>query len=243
MQKVDWQPLHEVAYRELRHAIMTARYAPGEAITVRAAAAALGVSPMPVRAAFSRLVAERVVESRTRGGIAIPAMTRERFDDLVDMRVLLEGTAAERAAGRVTPAQLSTLHDLAVKLADAVKVNDRAYLELNQVFKFTVCGAAGSHALTDLVERLWLQYGPFMHYYAQDIKLLSETDEYSTIVDALRRGDAKEARLATARDILGGAAFIVRIGQFSDEPDSEDFGAPRLLAEEIAGPALAAPEI
>lgn len=216
LRRVEWEPLQEIAYRELRRAIMSARYAPGHMFTVRATAAALGVSAMPVRAAFSRLVAERAVQSLENGTVAIPTMSRVRFDDLVVMRILLEGTAAERAASRITRPQLTKLKKLAAALAKAVKENNPIYLDLNQSFKFTVCEAAGSPTLEDLVERLWLQFGPFMHFYAEDIKSLSRTDQYSAVVDALSRGDAVEAREATAKDIIGGAEFIVKVGHFVD---------------------------
>ncbi|WP_276947053.1 MULTISPECIES: GntR family transcriptional regulator [Ferrimicrobium] len=214
LRKIEWVPLQELVYRELRRAIMSARYAPGQVLTVRATAAALGVSSMPVRAAFSRLVAERVVQSLENGTVVIPTMSRDRFDDLVNMRVLLEGTAAELAASRVTQSQLANLKELALALGRASKANDLAYLDLNQSFKFTVCDAAGSPTLKDLIERLWLQFGPFMSTYATDIRNLSSTDEYLNVVDALSRGDVTEARLATVRDILGGAEFIIRVGEF-----------------------------
>jgi hypothetical protein len=55
-----------------------------------------------------------------------------------------------------------------------------------------------------------------MHAYAHDIKDLSRTDEYITVIEALSRGDAVEARLATVRDILGGAEFIMKVGEFVD---------------------------
>lgn len=216
LRKIEWEPLQEVAYRELRRAIMSARYAPGQTLTVRATAAALGVSSMPVRAAFSRLVAERAVQALENGTVVIPTMSRVRFDDLVNMRVMLEGAAAERAASRVSRSELSALRKLALALSNASKANDLLYLDLNQSFKFTVCDAAGSPTLKDLVERLWLQFGPFMYTYAKDIRELSTTDEYFNIVKALSRGDASMARLATERDILGGAKFIIKVGEFVD---------------------------
>jgi DNA-binding GntR family transcriptional regulator len=216
LQRLKWEPLQEVVYQELRRAIMSAQYAPGQALKVRATANVLGVSDMPVRAAFSRLVAERAVMSLVNGTVIIPTMSRDRFDDLLEMRLLLEGTAAERAASRVTRSQLAELRRLAQAIRRAAKANDVAYLGLNQSFKFTVCDASGSPTLRDLVERLWLQFGPFMHAYAHDIKDLSRTDEYITVIEALSRGDAVEARLATVRDILGGAEFIMKVGEFVD---------------------------
>lgn len=217
LKKINWEPLHEIAYRELRRAIMSARYAPGETLTVRATADALGVSPMPVRAAFSRLIAERAVEALGNGTVIIPVMTRARFDDLVGMRLLLEVTAAEWAAHNVTPTQLERLEYLAKALTEAAGRNSIEYLDLNQEYKFTICDASGSPALRDLVERLWLQYGPFMHTYVQDFRALSLTDEYVDVAKALAKGDAAEARAAMERDIHGGVDFILNLGHFVED--------------------------
>lgn len=45
-------------YAQLREAIMTGRFAPGQALSLRGVAEAVGSSTMPVRAALTRLQAE-----------------------------------------------------------------------------------------------------------------------------------------------------------------------------------------
>ncbi|MGY9050084.1 hypothetical protein P775_14000 [Puniceibacterium antarcticum] len=49
------QPLHEVVYARLRHAIMSGLIAPGRKLTSRKLARELGTSDMPVRSALLRL--------------------------------------------------------------------------------------------------------------------------------------------------------------------------------------------
>ena len=51
--------MHERVYRELRSRLIGGRVVPGRAVTLRGLAGELCVSPMPVREAVSRLVAER----------------------------------------------------------------------------------------------------------------------------------------------------------------------------------------
>jgi DNA-binding GntR family transcriptional regulator len=226
--KVNWEPLHEVVYRELRSAIMSAKYSPGDTLTVRATAAALGVSPMPVRAAFSRLTAELAVNSQANGTVVIPTLTKSRFNELVELRILLEGTAAEKAAAVVTKKELKALKSLAERKTDAAQSGSaEQYLDFNQRFKFAIYRAARSPVLEDLIERLWIQIGPFMHYYTRDIRIQVETDEHWAVLAALQEENGVAAREAIVRDIRGGADFLMKIGDFDhDQPSRGTAVAP-----------------
>ena len=74
----------------------------------------------------------------------------------------------------------------------------------------------GDPVLADLIERLWLQVGPFMHYYVRDISAQADTDEYAVIVDALKSGDGPAARAAMERDVRAGWLFLAEHGTFAD---------------------------
>ena len=211
LSKLSRNPLHERTYQTLKSAIMAARFAPGEKLTVRGVAAELGVSPMPVRAAFARLMAEKAVEQNASGTVLIPRMTRERYRELIDLRALLEGKAAEMAAGRITAAQMQELEKIGKALSNASKSgNATAYVDLNKRFKFAVVAAAKVLTLAHLVEHLWLQVGPFMHNYATDVQDQHELDRHMEVIDALKERDGAAAREAIVRDILDGAHYLFR---------------------------------
>jgi DNA-binding GntR family transcriptional regulator len=215
--KIHWEPLHEVTYQAIRAAIMTAQYKPGESLTVRKTAKTLGVSPMPVRAAFSRLVAERAVELQSNGTVVIPTMTRAHFNELVELRILLEGLATAKAASRITSKDLKKLEQLAIRLTEACESgNAERYLKYNRAFKFAIYEAARAPALEDLIERLWVQLGPFMYFYTRDIGIQAESDQQLLALKALRDGDADTARLAIESDIRAGGAFLGEFGDFDD---------------------------
>ena len=192
---------------------MSARFAPGDRLTVRGIAAEFGVSAMPVRAAFSRLIAEKAVVQNASGTIEIPHMTREHYRELIMLRALLEGRAAEIAALRITPAELKDLKSIGEKLTKASKSGDAdAYITLNQKFKFAVVASAKSPVLGELVERLWLQVGPFMRFYAAEVHVQHELDRHMEAIDSMARGDAVAARQAIERDIIDGAEFLFSSG-------------------------------
>lgn len=209
--KIAREPLHDKVYHELRAAIMAGRFAPGERLTVRGIAEELGVSPMPVRGAFTRLVADRIVSQNASGGVELPKMSRDDYVERLDLRALLEGRAAVLAAQKANARTVTQLGKLADALTDASLSGDaRGYVNANNKFKFAIVEAAESEPLMDLVERLWLQVGPFMHLFQTDVRHQAEIDRHHQVVEAISKGDGDTARLEIERDIRDGIAFLLR---------------------------------
>lgn len=216
--KLSREPLHDRVYKELRRALMAAHFTPGEQLTLRATAERLGVSVMPVRAAFNRLVAERAVTLLPNGSLVIPQMSANRFEELVELRLKLEGLAANKAAKTISPAELDVLARISDDLTSAGTAGDgERYLDLNNAFKFTIYEASRSPELFSLIEAIWLQFGPFMHNYAKDVRVQTVDDRHDEILAALRAGDGDEAQKAMEADIAGGAKFLATVATF--EPD------------------------
>src|SRR5262245_21693254 len=67
---LERQTLNDQVYRDLRNLIMSGRLAPGQTITIRTLAGAIGVSPMPVRGALHRLLTEGALELRANRSFA-----------------------------------------------------------------------------------------------------------------------------------------------------------------------------
>ena len=65
---------HERVYQALRQNILTGGFLPGRPVTLRGLAAALGVSPMPVREAERQLIAERALVMHGNRRVSIPDM-------------------------------------------------------------------------------------------------------------------------------------------------------------------------
>ena len=126
----------------------------------------------------------------------------------LNIAMVLLVAAERRAAARVV-----------AELTAAATENDAdRYIAANRAFKFTIFGAAASPALEDLIERVWLQIGPFMRHYAKDVRSQIDTDEHDAVVDALAAGDTAAARAAIERDIRGGADFLLDTVEFGTAP-------------------------
>ena len=104
--------LQEQLYQNIRSGLLSGRFQPGERLKIRDLAAEWGTSPMPVRAALQRLVAEGALEGEPQRSVRVPPMTRERYQNIFQVRLGLEGLAVELAIPRLTPADLAELRDL-----------------------------------------------------------------------------------------------------------------------------------
>ena len=77
---IDVTTVQERVYQELRNALYQGRFMPGEVLTIRALAAALGTSPMPVREAIQRLVTENALTQLPNRTFQVAALTLENYD-------------------------------------------------------------------------------------------------------------------------------------------------------------------
>ncbi|MDQ0467236.1 GntR family transcriptional regulator [Labrys wisconsinensis] len=204
-------PIHGQVYEAIRAGLVGGAFVPGRSVTLRGLAEMLGVSPMPVRAAVTRLVAEGALAMTPTRRVSVPAMTRERFDELVRTRMLLEGEAAERALPGIDAARLEAIrrHD---ELLEACLASDDAagYMAANHAFHFAIYRAVPSSVLVPLIESLWLQFGPFMRIVYAHVDLTTLVDQHERAIAAIARGDAAELRAAIQADIGDGMSIIGR---------------------------------
>ena len=137
--------LHDAAYELLRQALMDGHFVPGQAFTIRALATVFGTSPMPVRDALKRLVAERALDLRRNRSVVLPMMSRARFQEILQIRLNLESMITLRAAGRITPAVIEAMADDHRDMCNAVTGGEASqYLAANRRFHFRLYECAGT---------------------------------------------------------------------------------------------------
>src|ERR1700689_302440 len=101
----------------LRGMLLRGDFQPGERISELPLVARLGVSRTPIRLALDRLANEGLLEVVPTGGFVVRAFTLTDVDDAIEVRCVLEGTAARLAAERLQdPSELEGLHTLQKEL-------------------------------------------------------------------------------------------------------------------------------
>jgi DNA-binding GntR family transcriptional regulator len=194
-------------YRRIRHALMSGAFAPGERLSTRALAGALGVSAMPVREALKRLEADGVVASRARSAFILVDLSAAEFAELLDIRLRLEGLAAAEAASRITSAGLQEVRRAHRQLA-SYKGAIAGMLELNFAFHFAIYSSAHRPVLLDLIETVWLRIGPVLHASA-GYDLAAVAANHQRLIEALERRDPEAASAALGQDLTVAAAEIL----------------------------------
>ncbi|MDO6729965.1 GntR family transcriptional regulator [Marinovum sp. 2_MG-2023] len=206
---------NELVYERVREAISSGKFAPGEKLSTRNVAAQLGVSQMPVREAFHRLVAEGGMVKLENRTIALPDLNLKEFSELTELRLLLEGTAAAKAAQRTTKRKLSKIASLVEQL-DETENNSEKHLELNRLLHFQIYEMADSDSLVQMIELLWLRVGPILRFNTKrDETVASSNQQHEAMLEAMQTADSDGARRAVELDISE-AADVVKAHLIAD---------------------------
>lgn len=193
----------------VRSGLLTGRFIPGKAVTIRGLAAELGVSPMPVREVLQRLAAENALEVKPNGRVQVPDMTPARFDEVLKARLLLEPELAALALPHLSgedAAELKAIDDaIDARLTDG---DAEAYMRLNHAFHFRIYRASGSRVLLPLIDSLWLQFAPFMRTVYGRVGTASLVDQHKEAIRAIEQADTRALRAAIAGDITDGMGLL-----------------------------------
>lgn len=217
---IQRETLGERVTGELRALLVAGRLAPGEKLSLRRVAEALGVSMMPVREAVSRLASDRALEVLPGRAVRVPVLTLAQFRELTRLRLVVEGFAAEEAARKATAANIARVaaFDAAFrKAASADPPDSTGAVAANRDLHFALYEAAGMPGLIEMIERLWLKAGPILNIDMRDeprrLKGGSAMQAHARLLGALRSQDAAAARAALEDDITAAAAHIEETGQ------------------------------
>jgi len=142
----------------LRELVLKGQFLPGEHLSEPQLVARLGVSRTPVREALSRLAHEGLLYTTRTGRYRVREFTISDVWDAIELRGVLEGTAARLAAERLVKGEeLESIRDVQARL-DAIKHitvdTFSAYMELNESFHSELVSLAKSAMLRRSVEHV-----------------------------------------------------------------------------------------
>jgi DNA-binding GntR family transcriptional regulator len=205
---------------ELRALLIAGRLVPGEKLSLRKVADALGVSMMPVREAMSRLAADGALEILPGKAVRVPILTLGQFRELTRVRLVIEGFAAEETARKATSDDIAGIAraEAAFRAVASLEQPDAATaVACNRDFHFALYFAAGMPTLVEMIERLWLKAGPVLNLDMRSeptrLKGGSAVLAHGELVEALRRHDPDAARRALEADITAAAQHIEDTGR------------------------------
>lgn len=203
----DQTAVHDRVYEAIRQALITGRIAPGKGVSLRSLAAELGVSPMPVRDAVRRLVAERALAiNPANKRLSVPSLTADRLEQLSLARLWVEPELAARAAANADASLARQLRAIDADVDEALRLGDvDRYMTANHAFHFAIYERAGADVLLSMAGGLWLQVGPFMRVVFGRVGADGlVADRHAEAIEALETRDPESARRAVAADLSEG---------------------------------------
>ncbi len=185
-------------YKEIRRSIIMGHRKPGERLDVEEIARQYNTSITPLRDALQMLTQEGLVSIKPRSGYFVTRMTLKQLRDMMELRKILELAAVERAAMRITPAQIQELRSVHAGYTGDDDVSYDRYTDENRKFHVTIAIASGNMELAEMIGRLHDRLARFMV-----LRHAGQSQEYThaKIVDALERHDPEAAKRALLDDI------------------------------------------
>ncbi len=197
--------LAEDVYEAIFNQLMSLKIAPGARITVDNLVKEFNVSQTPIREALGRLEGEGLVlKTHLVGYRAAPQITRRRFDELYELRLLLEPDAAAKAALAMDEQKLAILQEAAGVMAGRegkdARVHYSAFARQDGIFHDRIMEFAGNQLIREMLS--------FQHTHFHIFRLMfhwrvteEALDEHQALLDAFGQGDPVAAAAAMRRHI------------------------------------------
>lgn len=187
----------------IRDAILAGEFVPNQRLVEADLAERFGASRAAVRAALLELANEGLIERVQNRGARVRAISLEEAIEISELRMVIEGLCAAKAAERVTEDGVRLLAGIAEDMRAAVASGDVfGYSRLNERLHREIREISGQRTAAEVLERLRAQsvrhqFKLAMHPGRPAVSL----PEHLAIIEAIRARDPEAAERA-AREHL-----------------------------------------
>lgn len=226
----------QMLYRELKHDIVTCALPPGKSFSEDELGQRYRTSRTPVREACRHLASEGFMNIIPFRGYFVAPLTVGEFNNLQEVQLMVDPSAAALAAERASPEQVENLEKWA-RYKYKGRESYYEFLDQNRSLHVGIAEAAANDRLVEIVANVHTR---LMRYFYLGLSMQSFGDEivkeHGAIVDAIRKNQVAEARehtrehientmrrsagLWTTPGIRGFIAFDTGNGAFSVNPSN-----------------------
>jgi DNA-binding GntR family transcriptional regulator len=187
----------------IRAAIADGEFVPNQRLVEADLSERFGASRASVRTALVELTSEGLVERVQNRGARVRAVSLAEAIEITEVRMVLEGLCAAKAAERLTDDDRDQLRGIGTAMEAAVAAGDLlSYSELNKQLHALVRTLAGQNTASSILNRLRgqnvrHQFQLAMHPGRPSVSL----PQHLQIIEALCAGDAEAAEAAMRRHL------------------------------------------
>lgn len=202
--------LADQVFEQLENDIIQGVYSKGEILTELKLAEQLQVSRTPIREALRRLEQERLIEDTGKGSRVL-GITREDVEDIMNIRLYLEGLASYYATVNITPEgreELSHIVDLQEFYYN--KWDPERLRQADDSFHDVICRLSRRSVIYDTLSPLHRKTRRYRRISIQNKERATQTlNEHRAIYDAILSGNADLARELTTKHIENAKAHMM----------------------------------
>ena len=202
-------------YQQLKRDVSDFKLVPGDRFTETEISERLGVSRTPVRQALFRLQQEGFVEVLFRSGWRVLPFDFDQFEELYDLRMVLETTAVRRLceeAVRVNSAMLEELASIWLVSTDQRSTDTVQVAQWDEAFHCALVAAAGNAEMArvhrDVTERIRVIR---RLDFTKQPRIDATYDEHAKILQAIQHKRGDQAALLLRSHIQTSQAEVRKI--------------------------------
>ncbi|MBU1566918.1 MAG: GntR family transcriptional regulator [Proteobacteria bacterium] len=193
---IDYENLDQKVYQVVKQLIEERKLLPGEKIPQEKLAKELGISRTPLISALKFLEHEKLVEVRPRRGFFVRLFTIDEMISIFEIRELLEGLSARRAAKCITANEVSAMRQIFKDFEGLDNITDlQAYSKADKQFHTFIAEIGSKEFLTTILQTLNIITLAYQNVPSEGlIREPNETiKDHLKIVDAICNHDSEMA--------------------------------------------------
>lgn len=208
---VTHENLDQKAYLIIKEMINDRRLAPGEKISQEKLAAELGISRTPLISALKYLEKEKLVEAKPRRGFFVRAFNSHEMVSIFELREVLEGLAARRAAMTINDEQIQHLRQFFSAFTTETPITDyKGYSREDRLFHNFVTQVASREFLESILSTYNIISFSYQRVASEGLvrKPDDTLGEHLSIIDAICRRDPEAAESMMRRHFSRSIAHL-----------------------------------
>ena len=193
---VNYENLDQKVYQVIKEMIETRKLLPGEKIPQEKLAKELGISRTPLISALKFLEHEKLVEVKPRRGFFVRLFTIEEMISIFEIREVLEGLSARRAAKSINEKEAARLRSIFQPFLQLENIVDyQSYSRADKQFHILIAEIGSKEFLTTILQTLNIITLAYQNITSEGlIREPNETiKDHMKIVDAICNHDPEMA--------------------------------------------------
>jgi DNA-binding GntR family transcriptional regulator len=188
----------DAAYQYIKQRILEGSYKPAQKLNESELAEAIGVSRNTVKKALLSLQQENLVQIEDNKGASVQSYTLEQVKNYLEIREVLEGLVARKAAGNISDEELNELEQVLARMHLCIQENKLdEYSRSNQDFHKVIYNTSKNDEAVEMITIIRTQ---LIRYHFRTILVPGRTqasyNDHLRIFEALKARDGKAAEEA-----------------------------------------------